>query len=550
MEKALAVGFGNPFIEKHEGAHVKHHLNGGETEQLEVDPEVGAEIEGDIQIQQANKDEIEHEGEIEKGPVAARHRHHAAKGAFHQALAETLQQVAVAQELANQQGRGKHEADDRRPPFDEYIVMQRQGHAAEGEGDGEHHQVQSVPAFPDQPSSQHLKSGGGDNAGGGEHDIPATKKIEAEKNHHREVVEQLLHGHFPYRDRRWYREEGAKPTSSPGPGLVKKGGAGVRNAARDTASTSYPAPFRATVRPITITQSPVMFRCPDFHSHSLASDVMLSPAALVARAAEYGVDALALTDHDTLAGLPEAARAAREHGLSLVPGIELSVLWGSRDIHVVGLWVDADSPVLTARVEAQQAARRERAIRMGERLDRAARITGSYPKACALANTDAPGRPWFARMLVEEGVVRDQGHAFNRFLKKGQSGFVATPWVSLEQGVADLLAAGGVPVLAHPQAYQLSRKRLRELVRDFRAAGGLAIEALLPGLSPAQAALLEECWRHFDLAVSGGSDFHSPEQKWLRLGGLPPFPADATPVWAVGAGALARTEAHVQNSAP
>lgn len=276
-----------------------------------------------------------------------------------------------------------------------------------------------------------------------------------------------------------------------------------------------------------------MYRCPDFHSHSLASDGVLTPAALVARAAEHGVDALALTDHDTLAGLPEAQSAADEHGLALVPGIELSVLHGSREIHIVGLWVDANSPVLVARVTAQQVARRERAIRIGERLDRAARLTDTYHRACLLANSEAPGRPWFAKVLVEQGVVRDQGHAFSRFLKKGQSGFVATPWVSLEQGIADLRAAGGIPVLAHPQAYQLTRKRLRELVRDFRDAGGLAIEAVLPGLSPPQAALLEECWRHFDLAVSGGSDFHSPQQKWLRLGGLPPFPDDATPVWAL-----------------
>ncbi|WP_232802390.1 PHP domain-containing protein [Alloalcanivorax mobilis] len=281
----------------------------------------------------------------------------------------------------------------------------------------------------------------------------------------------------------------------------------------------------------------IMFHCPDFHSHSLASDGVLTPAELVARAAEYGVDALALTDHDTLDGLEEAGQAASEHGITLVPGIELSVLWGSREIHVLGLWLDTSSATLLKRVKAQQEARRQRAIRIGERLDRAARLNGTYAKACALAGSDFPGRPWFARVLVEEGAVRDQGHAFNRFLKKGQSGFVATPWVSLEQGVADLLAGGAIPVLAHPQAYQLTRKRLRELVRDFRNAGGLALEALMPGLSPHQAALLEECWRHFDLAVSAGSDFHSPAQKWLRLGGVPPFPADATPVWALpGAG--------------
>ena len=295
------------------------------------------------------------------------------------------------------------------------------------------------------------------------------------------------------------------------------------------------------------------FQRPDFHCHSLASDGVLSPEDLVARAAEYGVDALALTDHDTLAGLPAARAAADRHGLTLVNGIELSVLWGTREVHVLGLWVNPDCPVLSARVADQLEARRLRARRIGARLDKAARIEDSYGKACALADSDTPGRPWFARVLVEEGVVRDQRHAFNRFLKKGQSAFVSTPWVSLEQGIQDLRAGGGVAVLAHPQAYNLTRKRLRELVRDFRAAGGQAMEAVMPGLSPHQAGLLEECWRHFGLAVSGGSDFHSPQQKWLSLGGLPPFPPDGTPVWrlpeALGEH-LAPAPERVENAAP
>ena len=298
-----------------------------------------------------------------------------------------------------------------------------------------------------------------------------------------------------------------------------------------------------------MTATPCVQR-PDFHCHSLAADGVLSPTDLVARAADYGVDALALTDHDTLAGLPEAQRAADRHGITLVPGIELSVLCGSREIHVLGLWVDPQAPVLVERVNRQLEARRERAVRIGARLDKAARLEHSYHKACELADSDTPGRPWFAKMLVEAGVVRDQRHAFNRFLKKGQSGFVSTPWVSLEEGVSELLAAGGVPVLAHPQAYGLTRKRLRELVRDFRNAGGLALEAMMPGLSPQQAALLEECWRHFDLAVSGGSDFHSPQQKWLALGGLPPFPAAGTPVWALPPAGVAPAGARVENAAP
>mgnify|MGYP003713901993 FL=1 len=267
------------------------------------------------------------------------------------------------------------------------------------------------------------------------------------------------------------------------------------------------------------------------HSHSTASDGILSPAALVSRAADYGVTCLALTDHDTLAGLPEADEAARQHGIRLVNGIELSVRHENREYHVLGLWLDTDCAQLQERVAAQQAARVNRAREIGRRLDRAATLANSYERTCELAGTDAPGRPLFARFLEEAGRVRNQRHAFNRYLKQGQSAFVATPWCTLDEAIADIHAAGGTAVLAHPQAYGMTRKKLRQFLACFKEAGGDGLEVAMPGLSPQQSALLDECWQHFDLQVSAGSDFHSPEQKWLALGRLPPVPNGARPVW-------------------
>ena len=269
----------------------------------------------------------------------------------------------------------------------------------------------------------------------------------------------------------------------------------------------------------------------DLHSHSTASDGQLAPAELVRRAAAEGVDYLALTDHDTLAGLPEARAAADEQGITLVPGIEFSVLWGQRELHLLGLWVDPDEPGLQALVARQLEARGHRARRMGERLDKAAGLTDSYARACELAGSPAPGRPFFARLLLDAGKVRNFQHAFDRFLKSGQAAFVKTPWCSLEEAVATITGAGGLAVLAHPARYGLTRTKLRGLLNDLVAVGGHGLEVATPGLNHNQRALLSECARDFPLAASAGSDFHGPDQHWLALGKLPALPTGARPVW-------------------
>ncbi|PKM21791.1 MAG: hypothetical protein CVV10_07600, partial [Gammaproteobacteria bacterium HGW-Gammaproteobacteria-14] len=182
----------------------------------------------------------------------------------------------------------------------------------------------------------------------------------------------------------------------------------------------------------------------DFHCHSLASDGALTPTALLARAAAAEVDCLALTDHDTLAGQAEARVAAQQQGVTLISGIELSVCWDSRELHMVGLAFDPEHPAMVSLVEAQQQARTVRAQRIGAKLDRAATLVDSYERAVDLSGQQAPGRPWFAKMLLAAGRVRDEQHAFNRYLKPGQSCFVATPWASLEEAAQAVRAVLGI----------------------------------------------------------------------------------------------------------
>ncbi len=268
----------------------------------------------------------------------------------------------------------------------------------------------------------------------------------------------------------------------------------------------------------------------DFHCHSTASDGSLTPAELVARAAACGVRRLALTDHDTLAGLPQARHSARDAGVELVTGIEWSVQWQGRELHLLGLGMDAGCQALGELEAEQQQARRLRAHRIGSRLDRATGLGDSYERAAELAGTNAPGRPWFARVLVGAGHARDMNHAFTRFLRQGQCAFVRTPWVELERAARVVREAGGVPVLAHPVRYGLTRRKLRQLLAALCEAGGGGLEVAMPGLNANQQGLLDECLRDFPLCASGGSDFHSPEQKWLELGRLPDFPQGADTV--------------------
>ncbi|WP_165855356.1 PHP domain-containing protein [Marinobacter sp. JSM 1782161] len=269
----------------------------------------------------------------------------------------------------------------------------------------------------------------------------------------------------------------------------------------------------------------------DLHCHSTASDGVLSPTELVARAAERGVTHLALTDHDTTAGLPEAAKAANDAGICLVPGIELSCQWRSQTIHVVGLGFDDNHPRWREALTGQAENRWRRARMIAERLTRL-RVDDLLDKATAQAGGDVPGRPHFARVLVEEDVVRDSGQAFKRYLGAGKPGDVKACWPSLETVVQWIIDAGGVAVVAHPRKYKMTATRLRALMSDFRAAGGHGMEVLTSGQSSGDLGFLVELCRREGYLASQGSDFHFPGAAWCELGRLPGvLPDDLEPVW-------------------
>ena len=268
----------------------------------------------------------------------------------------------------------------------------------------------------------------------------------------------------------------------------------------------------------------------DLHCHTHFSDGMLSPEAVVARAKERGVSVLAITDHDTIAGLGIAQKAASLAQIQLIAGIEFSSQWGKGGVHIVGLGIDIHSPEIIDAVAFQDCARNERALAIAERLSRAG-FPGALIGAQQIAGNATIGRPHFAQYLVAIGAVKNINAAFKKYLGAGKPADVKYQWPLMDQVIQWIHAAGGVAVLAHPAKYELTRTKMCALIDSFVAAGGDAME-VISGLQPS--ALTEDLLRIASaksLHASCGSDFHLPGQAWQELGSFGRLPPTAKPVW-------------------
>ena len=269
----------------------------------------------------------------------------------------------------------------------------------------------------------------------------------------------------------------------------------------------------------------------DLHSHSTASDGLLKPEDLAARAAANGVEILALTDHDGVSGLAEARARAESEGIRFVDGVEISVTWESSTVHIVGLQIDPENPVLLSGLESIREGRARRAEKMGEALD-AAGIPGSLAGAKTYAeNPSLISRSHFARHLVKAGEARDVKSVFQHFLVRGKPGFVPHQWASLGDAVNWIRASGGIAVVAHPGRYNFPRPELHAFLAEFRDRGGEGIEVVTGSHSPEQYLEFARIAREFGFTASRGSDYHGKGESKADLGALPPLPGDLKPVW-------------------
>ncbi|MBX9904758.1 MAG: PHP domain-containing protein [Burkholderiales bacterium] len=269
----------------------------------------------------------------------------------------------------------------------------------------------------------------------------------------------------------------------------------------------------------------------DLHSHSTCSDGLLSPAELVERAVLRGVDMLALTDHDELAGLAPARVAAGQWGLRLIDGVEISVQWEEITLHIVGLNVDPGHVPLLDGLAAIRGGRGQRAQRMADSLA-AAGITGSLEGARRYAkNPELLSRSHFARYLVEAGHARDTNAVFRSYLTPGKPGYVPHQWAALRDALGWITGSGGLAVLAHPGRYPLNQQQSERLLGEFVELGGAAVEVVTGSHTPDEFVTWARYAKRFGLRASAGSDFHGPGEGYRDVGNVPVLPAGCDPVW-------------------
>jgi predicted metal-dependent phosphoesterase TrpH len=269
----------------------------------------------------------------------------------------------------------------------------------------------------------------------------------------------------------------------------------------------------------------------DLHCHSTASDGLLTPTQLVEHAATQGVAVLALTDHDDVAGLVEARRAAVEKNIVFINGVEISVNWRGQTLHIVGLGIDPEHPQLAQGLTSIREGRTVRAGKIAAQLDKFG-IHGSFEGACRNAGDGhLIGRLHFTRFLVQQGYAKDVRSVFKKYLVKGKPGYAPHQWAPLSDAIDWIRNSGGRAVIAHPGRYKLGKGALDELLLEFRTLGGEAIEVITASHTPEQSMLFARHSQRLGLLASRGSDFHGPGESYFDLGRMPQLPDYCKPVW-------------------
>jgi 3',5'-nucleoside bisphosphate phosphatase len=245
----------------------------------------------------------------------------------------------------------------------------------------------------------------------------------------------------------------------------------------------------------------------DLHTHTTASDGTGTPEENVRLAAEAGLKAVAITDHDTVGGIEEALEAGQRYGVQVVPGVEISTVRHGKDIHVLGYWLRHQDPQLLQRLAELREVRDRRNDMILQRLAELGISVTMQDVLDSLKTVkkqdETIGRPHIAEALVRKGYVRDMQEAFDRYLASGAAAYVNPPRIDPATGIAWILEAGGVPVLAHPGLYGQD-----ELIGELAAVGLVGVEAFHSDHSPEQERHYEQLAARHGLLVTAGSDYH------------------------------------------
>ena len=255
----------------------------------------------------------------------------------------------------------------------------------------------------------------------------------------------------------------------------------------------------------------------DLHCHSTFSDGSHPPEHLVEEAVKIGLTALALTDHDTTAGVPRFLAAGVGKPIRLVPGVELSVDCSSGVMHMLGYWMDLENPELVRQMEWIRDGRTMRNRTMLEKLN-AQGLTMTWDEVAAFAGEDVVGRPHFAQVLLQKGYVKDKNEAFDKWLGDGKPGYADRPRLTAPAAISLIRQAGGVAVLAHPFTLRIGKEAMAALFVELAGAGLSGVECYY---SEHSADLIQDYLamaKKANLVPTGGSDFHGEVSPGIRLG--------------------------------
>ncbi|MBK9305615.1 MAG: PHP domain-containing protein [Nitrospira sp.] len=255
----------------------------------------------------------------------------------------------------------------------------------------------------------------------------------------------------------------------------------------------------------------------DLHLHTTHSDGSCTPAEVIGLAHQAGVTTLAITDHDTTSGIPEAIAAGEQYGIEIIPGVEISSLMGSSELHILGYFFDWQDNALNQRFKSLRDSRHHRNPQIIERL-RSLGIDITYDEVRALAGSDSVGRPHIARALMNKGVVTSAKEAFDRFLGDRKAAYVPRELPSPADAIRWIKEAHGLAVLAHPTWVKLTDQPLTELVRRLKADGLDGVEVYYSTHAARQTREYLSLAQQLGLLVTGGSDFHGLTKPDIEVG--------------------------------
>jgi predicted metal-dependent phosphoesterase TrpH len=266
------------------------------------------------------------------------------------------------------------------------------------------------------------------------------------------------------------------------------------------------------------TKTPPKPACVDLHIHSTASDGSSSPLEIIEAAEKTGLRAIAITDHDTLEGSAEALACQDSHDVEVLSGIEISALFDSGTMHILGYLVRLDDEFLRETLQVVQGSREERNLKIIKKLQEMG-LDIAYDEVAEVAGGGIVGRPHIAQVLIGKGIVRNLEEAFVKLLRKGAPAYQDRYRLEPAEAIQTILGAGGVPVLAHPSSLKtLSEGELDRLVSDLKKVGLKGIEAYYPGHGPSRIARYLSLAKRHGLVATGGTDFHGRIKPGIHLG--------------------------------